>query len=598
MKKLISLLLSVCMLATMLAVPAFAAEAGTYTGTASGKYDNSIDVAVTIDADGTILNVEITRNADADDGTGMSTPAAEAIPGKIVEAQSLEIDAVTGSTMTSQGIVNAVKAALTSAGLDPDSYKGTAAEAEAVVKTETEATTQVLVIGAGIAGLTSALSARQSGAEVTIIDKMPYAGGTTNTAGGILVCVDSELFAENRLESDSLDQMLAYWQQRQSVSGVDSGYPDWDRLTNVLADTGKTVDWLVESGVEFSSEPYAASTAYPMALANGGGAGLIDMLVDVCQKNGVTLLLNTKGTELVTDESGAVVGAKAETDTEIITFHAGSVVLATGGISQNEELVAKYSPKLDRAGLVPTSAVSHTGDGFLMALAVGAGTFDVFATPLFAQIVDPQLSALTDTSALTIYAQLGVNSNGVRFADEAASAGWDSYDHTASDMIQDGNAPFWYIYDSSDEAVAAALEAGVEAGIVAKGETIEELALNMHVYTAQLKATYETYSAAVEAGEDAEYGKAAAFLQPIATAPYYAVKWYPTTFGSAGGVTTTDQGQVTTQDGTVIAGLYAAGEMSNRYYYNENYILAASLGLYSTMGHRAGAAAAAEAMAK
>lgn len=122
----------------------------------------------------------------------------------------------------------------------------------------------------------------------------------------------------------------------------------------------------------------------------------------------------------------------------------------------------KYSPKLTRAGLIPTSAVSHTGDGFLMALEVGAGTFDVFATPLFSTVVDPELSALTDTSVLTIYGQLGVNANGDRFGNEAASAGWDTMDHTASDMIQDGNAPFWYIYDSSNADAVAALEAGVE----------------------------------------------------------------------------------------------------------------------------------------
>ena len=94
------------------------------------------------------------------------------------------------------------------------------------------------------------------------------------------------------------------------------------------------------------------------------------------------------------------------------------------------------------------------------------------------------------------------------------------------------------------------------------------------------------------------FGKDAAFLKALNVAPFYAVKVYPTTFGSAGGVTTTEDGRVTTQDGTVIPGLYAAGEMSNRYFYNENYILAASLGLYSTMGRRAGDAAAQDALAK
>ena len=233
-----------------------------------------------------------------------------------------------------------------------------------------------------------------------------------------------------------------------------------------------------------------------------------------------------------------------------------------------------------------------------MALEVGAGTFDVFATPLFSTVVDPELSALTDTSVLTIYGQLGVNANGDRFGNEAASAGWDTMDHTASDMIQDGNAPFWYIYDSSNADAVAALEAGVESGVVAKADTIEGLALGMHVYTDRLVAAYEDYSAAVAAGKDEAFGKDASFLLPIEKAPFYAVKVYPTTFGSAGGVTTTDQGCVTTQDGTVIPGLYAAGEMSNRYFYNENYVLAASLGLYSTMGRRAGAAAASDALAE
>ena len=107
-----------------------------------------------------------------------------------------------------------------------------------------EQTTDVLVIGAGIAGLSSAMSAKENGADVVIIDKMSAPGGTTNLAGGILVCVDSELFADNRLESDSMEAIKAYWEERMAYSGVDSGYPDQERLDSVLADTGKTVDWI------------------------------------------------------------------------------------------------------------------------------------------------------------------------------------------------------------------------------------------------------------------------------------------------------------------------------------------------------------------
>jgi len=593
MKRFVSLTLCLCMMATMFVAPAYAAgfTAGTYSAAAKGM-NGDVAVEVTF-AEDAIADVKVVSHSET---PGLSDPAIAGMPAAIVEAQSLAVDTVTGATITSKAILAAVEDAAIQAGADVAALKAVAAADDAAdKKAEAEQTADVVVVGAGIAGLSAALAAKNAGADVIIIDKMAAVGGTTLLAGGILVSVGSELFAENRLESDSLEAMMAYWKDRQAKSGLESGYPDWTRLEGVLAETGKTVDWLVANDVQFDTVPYAASSAYPMALANGGGAGLIAMLQASVESRGVKLITECKATELVTNEAGAVVGVKAETADEVITFKADSVILATGGISQNEELVAKYSPKLHRAGLVPTSAVSHTGEGFLMALEVGAGTFDVFATPLFNTTFDP---ALSDSTGLSINAQLGVNANGDRFGNEAAAAGWDTMDHTASDMIQDGNAPFWYIYDAADEAITAVLEAGVAEGVIVKGETIADLAREMHVYTANLEKSYADYCAVVAAGEDAAFGKAAAFLKPIDKAPFYAVKVYPTTFGSAGGVTTTEEGRVTRQDGTVIEGLYAAGEMSNRYFYNENYILAASLGLYSTMGRRAGTAAAQDAAAK
>lgn len=591
MKKLISLVLSLCLLATMLVVPAMAETftAGTYTATVKGN-NGDLTVEVVLEAD-KIVSVTVVSHVET---AGLADPALTNIPAAIVEQQSLAVDTVSGATVTSNAILAAVADCVTQAGGDPAALTAVAATEE-VAKAETEMTADVVVVGAGMAGLTAALAAKEAGADVILIDKMAAIGGTTNLAGGILVCIDSELFEDDQMPVDNMESILAYWDAHMAQSGVDSGYPDKERLTDVLADTGKTVDWLVANGIEFDGAPYAASSTYPMALANGGGAGLIKMLEAVTTAKGVNLITECKATKLVTDETGAVVGVVAETADSVITFKADSVVMCTGGISQNQELVAKYSPKLTRAGLIPTSAVSHTGEGFLMALEVGAGTFDVFATPLFTTTFDP---ALKDATGLTLYAQLGVNANGVRFGNEAASAGWDVMDYTPSDMIQDGNAPFWYVYDSSDAAIAAVLEAGAADGVVAKGNTAAELALGMHVYTGNFVKAFDAYNAAAAAGEDAEFGKPAMFLKALETAPFYAVKVYPTTFGSAGGVTTTAEGRVTTQNGDVIPGLYAAGEMSNRYFYNENYILAASLGLYSTMGRRAGEAAAQDALAK
>ena len=133
-------------------------------------------------------------------------------------ANSLAVDAVAGATLTSNGILEAVEAALTAAGVDPSAYKAAPETDEAEAeKTAVEQTTDVLVIGAGIAGLSSAMSAKENGADVVIIDKMSAPGGTTNLAGGILVCVDSELFADNRLESDSMEAIKAYWEEQNGL---------------------------------------------------------------------------------------------------------------------------------------------------------------------------------------------------------------------------------------------------------------------------------------------------------------------------------------------------------------------------------------------
>lgn len=549
--------------------------AGTYTGTGTGN-NGEITVEVTF-TDDAIESVTVTDQTETE---GIADPALEQIPAAIVDQQSLAVDTVAGATNTSNGIIEAVTDCVEQAGGDVEalSVKGEQAEA---VKTETEETTDILVVGGGIAGLTSAMKAAELGAQVTLIEKMPQIGGTTALAGGYLVCADSESYTTD--SDDSVEHLVEYWQTRMAYSGADSGYPDWDRLENVLADTGKTVDYLREAGVQFADELFTGFGDYPVANDVNGGAGLVQELGQICEDRGVNIVTNMKAVELVSDDNGAVVGVKAEGDTTNVTYTAKAVILACGGISSNPEMVKQYSPEL--VNVIPTSAAGSTGDGVVMAQAVGADVFDDFFTAIWATQIDPEfLSINPDASALTTVNQLGVDGNGERFASENPVF----VDALGSDMIQHNTYPYWYIYDSSDADVAAILETGVEAGVVIKADTIEDLAEGMGVDATSLQASYDAYMEAVNAGVDEEFGKDASMLLPLETAPFYAVKFYPTTFGSTGGVETDIDGRVLNSNGDVINGLYAVGEMSNRYYYNENYILAASLGLYSTMGLRAG----------
>lgn len=452
--------------------------------------------------------------------------------------------------------------------------------------------TDVLVVGSGIAGLTAALSAAESGAKVIVLEKQGVLGGTTTIAGGYLICVESELYADSGFD-DSLETFREYWNTRMSYSKAESGYPDEERWEAIVSRTGNTVDWLVSNGVSFGEDVFTGFGAYPVAAHTGGGAGLVTDLKTACENAGVEIIMNCKAESLIIDENGKVTGVTASGEDGEISFTAGSVVLATGGISQNAELVKQYSPKVADAGTISFAASGSTGDGLLMALSAGAQPFDEFFTAIWATTVDPEFAAAVESaSALTTNGQLGVNAKGERFASEAAIY----VDALGSDMIQDGNAPFYYIYDSSDAEVTAILEAGAEAGVVKKGETIAELAEALGIDAEALQASYDRYQQLAEAGNDEDFGKAADYLTALDTAPFYAVQFYPTTFGSMGGVETDLDGHVLNADGEAIEGLFAAGEMSNRYYYNENYVLAASLGLYATAGRLAGAAAAEEAL--
>ena len=597
MKKIVSLILMVIMVMTCSMTAAFADgyNAGTYEGVGTG---NNGDVKVTVTfSENQIVTVDVSEHSET---PGVSDPAIERIPADIVAQQSLSVDTVSGATNTSNAILNAVADAVQQAGGDVEALRNM--EAAAVEKAEQEENTEILVIGGGMAGMAAALEAVQQGAKVTLIEKNAATGGTLAIAGGYLIACDAGIF-DSANAADSLDDFRKAWEAHMAYSGVDSGYPDWERWESVVGDTGKTVDWLSESGVSFEEAPYMGfdGGAYPVAKHEKAGAGMAAELLDMLVKAGVDVHTETRATELVTNETGAVVGAVAETKDARITFTAKAVILATGGISQNEELVAKYSPKIHQAGVVSGAASGSTGDGLLMAEAVGAEVFDSFFSALWNAKVAPSVSGAIDASKLTTAAQLGVNAKALRFAsdsavvykrgeDSAAVAG--SYvDGLASDMIQDGNAPFYYIYDASNDEVTAVLEQGVEAGVVYKADTIEALAEEIGVDAAALKETYDAYNALCEAGEDTQFGKAADNMVALTDAPFYAVQWTPTTFGSTGGVKTDLQQRVLKADGSVIPGLYAAGEMSNRYFYNENYMLGASLGLYATCGRRAGAAA-------
>ena len=234
MKKFLSLLLALTMLLTLCG--AASAEAGVFTGVGDSDIGGkgAIEVAVTVDENGAVTAIEVTKNGDT---AGISDPAVAQIPGLIVEQQTANVDAVAGATKTSDAIMAAVLDAVTKAGLDTVKWS---TKVETVVEKAEDVTieTEIVVIGGGGAGLAAAVQANQLGSKVLVLEKMGKVGGNTILAGGALNAVN-----------DRSEQAIAYndsveWHYTQTLSGGD--YQGDPLLVHTLVSNAwDGVQWLI-----------------------------------------------------------------------------------------------------------------------------------------------------------------------------------------------------------------------------------------------------------------------------------------------------------------------------------------------------------------
>lgn len=432
----------------------------------------------------------------------------------------------------------------------------------------------VIVVGGGLSGLNAAVFAAENGASVIVIEKLGFVGGSGLLSSGGMFTAESG--GINTTRDDSLEEALNFW-NLETPHGGDSGYPDQDRLTYMLGQTGTTVQKLVSMGLE-------TDAVYNFnIMSKGGGAGLIGYLSNMADERGVTTLVNCKGEELI-QENGKVVGVKATDSDGEVELRGKIVILACGGFGSNEELIAQWTPQ---CSVMQTwrVCVGDEGDGILMALDAGAVMYEnpwLLSSGTFVS----QDYVRQGGSALVLGNSLLVNDEGERFANEAPS----SFSAITSKMVELGYDHAWALMAATDDN-REALEKGIELGEVVKG-TLAEVAEQLHMDADTLQMTFDKYAAACENGTDEEFGKAEGSLLPLNGDEVYAVKYYPTCIGSMSGVKTNYDCQVLREDGSVIEGLMAVGEMSNRAFFNYNYVGGGSVGLDSTMGRLAGEKAA------
>ncbi|MFC7681024.1 flavocytochrome c [Paenibacillus sp. GCM10028914] len=526
-----------------------ALKAGVYAAEAEGFHGN-IKIELTVDDAGKVGAINVLEHGET---AGVGDVAIKQIPEDVVEYQSLNVDSVSGATFSSNGIKEAIATALKDAGANVDEWKSR--EVVKAAKDAIEKTADVIVIGAGGAGLAAAQSAKENGASVIVIDKMDRIGGNTALAGGAYNAVDPERQSKQGIE-DSLDKHFT-----QTFKGGDEkANPE---LVQYLVDNALDgIHWLEGLGLEFSDEVFTVAGAlWPRSHrpVNEHG-GFITALQASLEKSDIEIMTKTEAKELII-ENGKVVGMKGVSDGADITLRANKgVILATGGYAASLEMRHKYNPEIPDT-VKTTNHPGATGDGLVLGQQAGAnlvGMEYLQSLPLG----DPETGSLTGWLAKGVESYMFVNKSGERFIREDARR-----DEMTQALMQQEDSLMYVISDSNtftpgtknnfDETI----EQLVESGKVVQADSLDELAEKINVDPETFKATIAYYNQTVDTQKDEEFGREI-LVKKIDKAPFFASPRVPTAHHTMGGLEINTNTEVINTEGNVIPGLYAAGEVT------------------------------------
>lgn len=605
MKKLTALLLSLAMALSLAACggntdptptpetsepavsqPTAGAADGTYTGIGTGK-GGEVKVEVTF-AGGKITAVNVAGHQET---PGISDPALERIPASIVANQSVKLDAVAGATLTSNAILDAVKFCIEQAGGNVADFEKEVQAALAAEALEYEA--DIVIVGAGAAGLMAALKAARGGAKVIVLEKAAN-GYASNFAvcGGPAAC-------ETKIQ-EAEGAPLTLEQFYDHLYDFSNTTVDAKLLKNVLARTGEAINAMDDLGIEMFLIPDTYGVGYRarhmFALE---GAPRIDPITAELEANGGTILYETPG-EHILMENGVAVGVRGtDADGAPVTVKAKAVMICTGGFQGNKEMLQEYFGTSD---VVSLGNNLSTGDGINMVLEAGGildRNFGVLGnegggttSKLVGSTYTPDWEIANDNLAFWIFGGLSVDPDGDRFINEKLIADFPlalggeailrqgkAYTVMSQDYYDactEGEGIFAYL-GNPDNWVAgealwypvlpnakAQLETAISEGWAFKADTLAECA--EYFGLENLEATVAEYNEMCANGEDTLFGKPANFMTSIGDGPYYVFEYEPAAWSTFGGVKVDSYLRALDANGDYIPGLYVGGVDTGSYY--------------------------------
>ena len=398
-------------------------------------------------------------------------------------------------------------------------------------------TTDVLVIGGGGAGLVSAITAAENGANVILVEKMPMTGGNTMVSATGITASDTSIQEEAGVTFTVQDHI-----DRTMSEGKD--LPDLELVTILAENSNAGLEWLMSLGLEYKMHDTEDWTMVPVE-GHFGSLMVNAYKKEADKHDNLEIKVNTAAIELILEE-GSVVGAVVEDNDGEYTIKANAVILATGGLGNAPDVIAEYNPKY-AGGTGTMSTLGATGDGLNMAVAIGAGTVDMehhmmrpLATPGYwireTVISDEEIGGIL------------VNKSAERFTSETQHR-WDLVPEVAAQ--EDGVA---YVIFDQDMADTGNGTAAVERARMVQADSIEELAAELGLDPGALEATIDAYNN----GED-EFGRET--MGKVTTAPFYGVEAEVASHFTMGGLAFNPNTEILDTEGNVIPGLYGVGEV-------------------------------------